>query len=532
MNLVQDPWLTFRFRDGREEKLPLNAIANEDVIDFALPRADFYGAAYQFAIGLLQTVFAPEDIEDWFDLYEKPPESKLLQVVFDTAAHAFNMTGSAPLFMQDFEDLLEFSGLSPEPVSRLLIDAPGEETLKKNAAHFIKNNSDFVMSLEMAALALFALQINAPSGGQGHRTGLRGGGPLTTLLQPEPNSPLWQKLWINVLSQEKMLCSKPDLQSSSVFPWLAKTITSDTPGSEVYEHDVHPYHMYWAMPRRIRLVLQTQDKICSLSGTMTKVNVDKYVTKNYGYNYSGTWCHPLTPYRWNPKKSDESHWSVKAKESGITYNLWDNLTLTSSMDGQSAAKIVVNYNNYLVHELFSKVGLIPRLWVFGFEMDNMKAKSWHSVMMPIFQASIADKDNFFMEVKALQNLASNALKCCREQLKKAWFERPKEIKGNMSFIDIEFWQRTEWIFYETTSRLAKKQANMAEVTEYTFRWLKNIRCCALDIFDRYALSEFANARSMAKCIQARKRLVDWLLEDKSIKSFLQEYNISSDKEKF
>lgn len=528
---MQDPWLTFRLRDGREEKLPLNAIANEDVIDFALPRADFYGAAYQFMIGLLQTVFAPENIDDWFDLYEKPPESMQLQVAFDTAAHAFNMTGAAPLFMQDFEDLLELSGLSPEPITRLLIDAPGEETLKKNAAHFIKNDNDFVMSLEMAALALFALQINAPSGGQGHRTGLRGGGPLTTLLQLDPDFPLWQKLWINILSQEKMPCLKPDLQSSSVFPWLAKTITSDSSGSEVYEHDVHPYHMYWAMPRRIRLIPQTQDKICCVTGTMTKVNVDKYVTKNYGYNYSGTWSHPLTPYRWDPKKPDLSHWSVKTKESGITYNLWDNLTLTSSVDGQSAAKIVANYNIYLVHELFNKTGLIPRLWVFGFEMDNMKAKSWHSVTMPIFQATISDQDNFFMKVKELQNLASNALKRCREQIKKAWFDRPKEVKGNTVFIDIEFWQRTERTFYEVASELAKKQSSMPEASEQALRWLKNIHYCVLDIFDQYALSELANARNMAKYIRARKGLVDWLHTDKRIKSFLQEHKISTDKEK-
>jgi hypothetical protein len=30
---------------------------------------------------------------------------------------------------------------------------------------------------------LFSLQLNAPSGGKGYRTGLRGGGPLTTLIE-------------------------------------------------------------------------------------------------------------------------------------------------------------------------------------------------------------------------------------------------------------------------------------------------------------------------------------------------------------
>ncbi len=105
MNLVIDPWLPFKLRSGEEAVLPLNAICSPDVVDFALPRADFQGAAYQFVIGLLQTVFAPKDRFDWKDLYIQPPSAEELQAAFNKAKHAFNVIGEGPLFMQDYDML-------------------------------------------------------------------------------------------------------------------------------------------------------------------------------------------------------------------------------------------------------------------------------------------------------------------------------------------------------------------------------------------------------------------------------------------
>ncbi|AOM41423.1 type I-E CRISPR-associated protein Cse1/CasA [Xenorhabdus hominickii] len=176
MNLVKDAWLTFRMRNGSEEKLPLAAICDPAVMDFSLPRSDFQGAVYQLAIGLLQTVFAPEDKYEWHDFYEQAPTQADLQTAFNRVEHAFNLIGDGPLFMQDFDSLAERKSTS---ISGLLIESPGEKTLKDNTDHFIKRGKCEVISPEMAAIALFTLQINAPAG----NVGLRGGGPLTTLIQ-------------------------------------------------------------------------------------------------------------------------------------------------------------------------------------------------------------------------------------------------------------------------------------------------------------------------------------------------------------
>ncbi|WP_239500552.1 type I-E CRISPR-associated protein Cse1/CasA, partial [Streptococcus pneumoniae] len=65
------------------------------------------------------------------------------------------------------------------------------------------------------------LQTYAPSGGAGHRTSLRGGGPLTTLLAPARKgravATLWDRVWTNVPDAD------PDAGAADparIFPWL------------------------------------------------------------------------------------------------------------------------------------------------------------------------------------------------------------------------------------------------------------------------------------------------------------------------
>ncbi|MDO6581493.1 type I-E CRISPR-associated protein Cse1/CasA [Photobacterium sp. 2_MG-2023] len=529
MNLVHDAWLPFRLQDGSSKSLPITAICDPEIVDFFLPRADFQGAAYQFAIGLLQTVFAPEDQEQWEEFFEAPPDAETLQQAFDKVAHAFNVTGDGPLFMQDF-DLLESA--KPTTVAGLLIEAPGGNGIKLNTDHFIKRGVGEVMSLEMAALALFTLQINAPAGGVGHRVGLRGGGPLTTLVMPaQVSATLWQKLWLNVINRETWRYDEPDLHDGSVFPWLAPTRTSEKKGSEIYAHDVHPLHMYWAMPRRIRLDVEEKTAICQISGESAAQTVSVYRTQNYGANYSGTWSHPLTPYKSNPKKPDEEHLSVKGQPGGITYKIWDSLTLSSAQEGLHCAQVVSHFYE-LGYDCREMIGDYPRLWAFGYDMDNMKARGWYASVLPLFSLEPEQQADLVQQVKTLQNLASNALWQCRTQVKAAWFDKPGEAKGDTAFIDLAFWQQSELAFYTAVQQMVENAAqDESDLSPLQAKdWLLALRRVCLDLFDDYALSELGNERSMAKRIQARRALAGWLFGGKEIKRFITDHHIEFNKE--
>src|SRR5699024_10547476 len=103
-------------------------------------------------------------------------------------------------FMQDLDPLEE---ARIAPVSGLLIDAPGANGIKNNTDFFVKRGQAQQLCADCAALALYTIQANGPAGGAGFRTGLRGGGPLTTLILPdEANSSLWHKLWLNVVPMD------------------------------------------------------------------------------------------------------------------------------------------------------------------------------------------------------------------------------------------------------------------------------------------------------------------------------------------
>jgi CRISPR system Cascade subunit CasA len=283
--------------------------------------------------------------------------------------------------------------------------------------------------------------------------------------------------------------------------------------------------MLWAMPRRIRLVVEKADEVCKVSGLNSSYTVKDYLTKNYGNNYSGTWAHPLTPYKWDPKKPNEEHLSIKGQPGGINYKSWDVLTISSDAQGQACAKVVEQYHS-LAREL--NQGEVPRLWAFGYDLDNMKPRGWYSVTLPIFPLE-EERDDILFEIKQLQSISNNALWHTRTQIKSAWFERPGEVKGDTSFIDLAFWQRSESIFFDAVASLIDNaQTAEAMLTpEQADYWLKRLRAVCMDLFDEYALSDLGGQRSMAKRIKARQALTGWLFGGKEIKRFIDDYQVAN-----
>lgn len=530
MNLVQDSWLPFQLRDGSVETLPISAIGRPDIVDFALPRADFQGAAYQFSIGLLQTVFAPEDEIVWHDYFDQAPTVQALSQTFAKVQHAFNATGDGPLFMQDFDGLVNAKIKS---VSGLLIEAPGANGIKRNTDHFIKRGIGEVMSLEMAILALFTLQLNGPpnKGCKGGRVGIRGAGPLTTLVLPrDEKTSLWQKIWLNVINQSAWCYAAPDFTDGSVFPWLAPTKTS-AKGEQLYASDVHPLHMFWAMPNRIRLITTKREEICQISGKKVSQPVYSYRILGHGNNYSGSWLHPLTPYKWDPKKPQEALCSGKGQPGGITYQTWDHLTYSSDSDGQRCGAVINHF--YTLCELFTDLyRQVPCLWVFGYDMDKAKIRCWYSATMPLFAAPARQQKEILKEIKLLQVLAANALWHCRRQIKAVWFDKPDDAKGDISFIDLTFWQCSEGDFFNAVADLIYSVQSTQKTLspEAAKVWLQAVCNTCLDLFDQYVLSELGNVRSMAKRIKARQGLAGWLLSGKEIKAFIANHQIEMEKE--
>lgn len=512
MNLITTPWVPVIRQDGTKGLIaPWQIVETKNpVIEINAPRADFQGALYQLLIGLLQTCFAPEDEDMWQGYWEEMPDQNDLKTSLEKLTLAFEVDNpSGAAFLQDY-DLPEGE---TKHISALLIEAPGANALKNNSDHFVKRDQAKQLCPGCTATALFTLQANAPAGGVGHRVSLRGGGPLTTLLLPENKvTTLWQKLWLNIFNQEEMPLA--ETVDGLVFPWLSPTRVSDKKGIITTPENTHPLQRYWGMPRRIRLSTKIENGDCDLCGCSAEYLYTEFITKNYGVNYEGAWVHPLTPYRFD-MNNKELPLSLKGQQGGLGYRHWLGMALQDSENGDKAASIVQIYNeergrDFAIHS--------ASLWCFGYDMDNMKARCWYDSHFPVFYLDQAQKNNLMDWGAELINAAREVVKLLRTQVKEAWFRRPKDVKGDMSPIDRQFWQATETDFYQILEQLAHLSGDteMAPIHCYQ-QWLKTLEKQTRLVFESATLESSPEDLDLKRIIHAQNILWKKFYSNKAIK---------------
>ncbi|PPD35161.1 MAG: type I-E CRISPR-associated protein Cse1/CasA [Methylomonas sp.] len=513
MNLITDPWIPVIRQNQQPDVIAPWQIAETDnpVIEIAAPRPDFQGALYQLLIGLLQTAFAPEDEDQWDEYWQEPPATTELEAQLQQLASVFELENSEGVaFLQD----ADLSDAENKPISTLLIDAPGENTIKKNSDHFVKRNHVEKLCSSCTAIALFTLQTNAPAGGKGIRVGLRGGGPLTTLIIPKAaNSTLWQKIWLNVHNQEQLEAAKT--LDARVLPWLGKTRLSEK-GQITTPVDVHPLHAYWGMPRRIRLTDKIQDGTCDVCGKPAAELYQGFKTKNYGTNYDGAWVHPLTPYRFDPKKVNFPL-SLKGQQGGLGYRHWLGLAMQDEDTGDKAASVVQFYNQERGRQLSDRGH--AALWCFGYDMDNMKARCWYESRFPVYFLSDVQRTNLTRWAKELIDAAKEAIKLLRSEVKAAWFRRPEDAKGDMSQIDAQFWQATEADFYQLLEQLAVLPAETGLAPSGIYAsWFAKLQKQLFAVFENATLAATPEDLDLKRIILAKNNLGKKFHSNKTIKN--------------
>jgi CRISPR system Cascade subunit CasA len=448
MNLIHDPWLPIRRRSGSEQRIApwqvTERLADDPVVAPASPRADFDGALVQFLIGLLQTALAPARAREWRRRFDEPPDPEALRRALEPLAYAFELFGDGARFLQDLT--LERESPGEEAVEHLLIEAPGENTLRLGKDHFVKAGQVGCLCPACAAAVLLTLQINAPSGGQGHRTGVRGGGPLTTLVFHPEN--LWSTLWLNVLETDLLPPGHPDRgRPEDRFPWLAPTRTSEKgTGRTTTREDVDPLQVYWGMPRRIRLVADDGAATCDLCGGTARPPVRRYRVQNLGINYTGPWEHPLSPHRIDPTGLPLP---LHGSPAGLAYRQWLGLVQSHDEERLHPARVVVE-----LQQRQDRRGRAEYLlWAFGYDMDNMKARAWVEGTMPLLLVDPELREEYERQTARLVLGARQAERALVYAAKEAVTGRPKDMAGDPGDLGVRFWQETEAPFYDHLRQL-------------------------------------------------------------------------------
>ncbi len=473
LNLLTDPWIPVQARDGTARVIRPAEIAG-DLAAIDWPRADFRIAQLEFLIGLLATCCPPADEEAWEEWWAAPPNADALDAIFAPFAHAFALDGDGPRFLQDFEALES----GRESIEKLLIEAPGEQGLKRNTDLLVKRGRAERLSRATAAIALHTLQSWAPAGGAGNRTGLRGGGPLVTMLLPERPG-LWHLLWANVPVGRAVAAAELKL----VFPWLAPTRRSDK-GGMVTPENAHPAQVWWGMPRRIRLEFEqsAEPGICDLTGAADPVMVTGWAQRPYGANYNG-WgkYHPLTPH-YRMKPADVESLPVHPQPGGIGYRHWLGLVLDSDDSLRKPAPIVTAWRDEN-----RPLGDRPRLLAAGFDMDNMKARGFVESEMPLPGATDPDERQRVDKLaRALVRGAEAVAGMTRGAVRAALFPAGATVKADAEILNAareKLWEATEAGFFEALDSSAPADDDPNPPLP---GWLAVLRRAAIDIFDELA----------------------------------------------
>lgn len=490
MNLLDEAWIPVHRKSGVQNWIAPWQIGEPDIVALDARRPDFNGALVQFLIGLVQTTTPMNSHAEWQQWYDTPPSSETLKRWFAPVANAFEFNGDGARFMQDFslrtagERDAEFND-----ISSLLIEAPGDNSLKENKDHFIKRGFASGLCSHCVATALFTLQTNAPSGGNGHYTSLRGGGPLTTLIVATPVRSLWHTVWLNVRERAAFLGSCGDASKSAphfIFPWLADMHSMQAPGGKTAPIQVHSAHVFWGMPRRIRLDQDnTVSGRCDTCGRESKKLLTRYITKPKGFDYKGAWKHPLSPYY----ESKPEEWlPMHPQPGGLGYKLWLGWVLGVQEDKkkiQPASQVSHVLDGRRLKGQF-------RLWVFGYDMDNMKARCWYESTFPLYSLAECNKDGRKLVQTGVAkwiNAADHVAFLLRSAVRSAWFSEGAEVKGDWGFIDAAFWSRTESEFFRLLSELIEQAHNdsnedaSARLQRSNNQWRTELIDAALKLFD-------------------------------------------------
>lgn len=534
-NLIDEKWIPIKRRDGTEERIRpwemTDCFAENPVVSLNAPRPDFNGALIQFLIGLVQTTFAPANPIEWKQKLKTPPSADQLREAFLAVHHAFELGGDGPRFMQDYNKFKKKS----KSIEWLLIGAATENTVANNTDHFIKRSTVSRMCPACCATALLTMQTNAPGGGQGYRTSLRGGGPLTTLVMGDKDfDTLWHLIWLNVLETKTFLsfCNSQKNSDSNMFPWLAKCGTSAT------EQDIHPAQYFWATPRRIRLdVEKVESGLCDVCPLPSDSLIAEYKEVNKGTEYRSPMKHPLSPFdkkiRKTRKKDEARNKALLTKPGGVSYRHWLGLVVNNADEGIEPARIV--------HEFIQR-GQSEwqfRLWAFGYDMDKMKARCWYESKMPLITVNSGRTDDYEQTIARLINAANVIAVNTKIAVKRVMHGQPEfdtvgrkirwkyrdiknlpyeeekaekrienSVRGVPSFMLLEttFWQATESVFYEVLYGLSNCIRDRSDRQEFLERWQETLSREALRLFDLFVLSGHIEDMKTKHIVLARNEL--------------------------
>lgn len=376
LNLLKDRWIPVSHKTRGNISIAPWEISDPLIGSVQWGRADLDASCLEMLVGILFLACPPAD-EARRQEMGRSIDADFLKAAFVPYEAAFNLVGEGPLFMQE----PSISG-EPRHLDGLFLNGAGAQTIRNNVDLAVHRNRYDSLSLAQAAMTLYTLQTSAPAGGRGNRTSLRGGGPMTTLLEVsgEDDRPcLWETLWLNVPY------GRP--ADVGLLPWMRDVpMTSENdevhypPAGAEGDSPLFDAEAFFSMPRRLKLVLDEEGE-----------RVTGFIQKPYGINY-GRWEHPLTPY-YQSKKAGEGKLPCHIHSAGFSFLYGSGILFADKAADEENSSPALIVREYLAGQRGPVNGrLNVSLRVSGWSMSNMAAINYESSSAPICQMDKEKQD--------------------------------------------------------------------------------------------------------------------------------------------
>ncbi|RNE92311.1 type I-E CRISPR-associated protein Cse1/CasA [Marichromatium sp. AB32] len=282
MDLLQSPWIPVRDHHGTGDFRLLTyreLLCEPGAWRLSLPRDDLELAALQLLVCLTQALFTPEDDEALFEQLDQPLDPAAFERAIAEVLDWFQLDHPTQPFMQT----RGVSAKEVTPIQKLLIGLPEGN----NHAFFNAPGEVRALSASIAAIALFHQASNCPSFGGGFQGSLRGGAPITVLVDA---ADLRLQVWSNVLTRPRLQRLLPGWQPDHARdrPTWVEPIAAQ---STIQWNQIGVVRGLLWQPAHVELVA-TEPGPCDLLGIDAGPRYLGFRKEKFKFTVDGLWPHP------------------------------------------------------------------------------------------------------------------------------------------------------------------------------------------------------------------------------------------------
>lgn len=297
MDLLQDKWIPVRqVNGGTPQAITLEQLLCGDKHWLlSLPRDDMELAALQLLICLVQVSWIPENEQALHSYVTKPLSMDAFRQGISKWQDTFCLDHPEHPFMQ----VKGVDAKEPTGMDKLLAGLTGAT----NCTFINEPGQGEALCCGCTAIALFNQANNAPSFGGGFKSGLRGGSPVTTLVQAVDSrfTDLRTTIWLNVLTHSSLVTLMGDeLQLSQLPTWQQPIVA----GASIAAANTGLVRGLFWQPDHIELCPAIGAGQCTGCGQHVDQRYSGFFKAKFNFTVDGTWPHPHSPRLLQVKKGE------------------------------------------------------------------------------------------------------------------------------------------------------------------------------------------------------------------------------------